>query len=372
MRWGRWSFVVAAALLGAHCAMPVSRLPQLPQNEIDAEQRLQQVAQMREYYGQLHRVDNTAFRIRIANVADCRDRVAAQIGIYAVTPQSLPRRYRNYAREALDITWARPTVISVADGSPGAQAGIIKGDEITAFDGELIPLTDTVTWMRKWITRHGAKPFEATVRRNSEDRTVTITPVIACAIPIVYVTADEINAYTDGEVIVIQSAMLDLCKTDAQLAHIVGHELAHANLGHIQKQQINMLIGAVGGTALDGGFLLGGISTGGAFRRELAKAGSLAYSVGFEREADYVGAYYAARAGYDLAGVEDVWRAVALKHPNDIHLGRTHPISPVRFLQLQKVAAEIADKRARGLPLTPDLRFVQSEQPPSPSGETAR
>jgi beta-barrel assembly-enhancing protease len=38
------------------------------------------------------------------------------------------------------------------------------------------------------------------------------------------------------------------------------------------------------------------------FTRELGRAGRLAFSVDFEREADYVGAYYAARAGYDLVG----------------------------------------------------------------------
>lgn len=352
--------------------MPVSRLPQLPESEIEAERRIQQIAQMRAYYEELHRVDSIAFRIRTANVADCTDHVAAQIGLYAVTPQSLPRRYRSYAREALDITWARPTVISVADGSPAAKAGIVKGDEIISLNGELIPLTDTIKWMRKWLTRNGTKPFEAVIRRAGEDQTVTITPAMGCSIPINYVTAEDANAATDGEQIIIQSGIVELAKTDAQLASIIGHELAHANLGHIQKQQINTLIGFAGGAAIDGGFFLGGISTGGAFRRELTKAGGRAHSVAFEREADYVGAYYIARAGYDLTGVEDFWRAMAMKNPDGIRLARTHPTSPVRFLQMQKVAAEIADKKARGVPLNPDLRFVQPEQPPSQSGEMIR
>jgi len=34
----------------------------------------------------------------------------------------------------------------------------------------------------------------------------------------------------------------------------------------------------------------------------------MAFSVGFEREADYGGAYYAARAGYEVAGAEEFWR----------------------------------------------------------------
>jgi hypothetical protein len=36
---------------------------------------------------------------------------------------------------------------------------------------------------------------------------------------------------------------------------------------------------------------------------------------------------------------------------------------------MQKAAAEIAGKQRRGLPLVPDLRFMQAEQPPMQSGE---
>jgi hypothetical protein len=366
LRWRRWSKAVASALVVAQCA-PVSRLPQLPKDEIDAELRRQQITHMRAYYSELHRVDTAAFRIRIANVADCGDRVAPHIGIYAATPQSLPRKYRSYAREALGLNWSRPTAISVVEGSPAAQAGIVKGDEITALNGALIPVTDTDDWIARKLIRNGVKPIEVTVHRNGEDFTATVTPVMGCAIPVVYVAKEETNAFTDGEKIVIQTGIVEVARTDAQLALIIGHELAHANLGHIEKQTINRLIGEASGLAIDGGFALGGISTGGAFRREFAKLGQLAYSVGFEREADYVGSYYAARAGYDLAGTEEVWREMGLKHPESIRFARTHPTTPTRFVQMQKVAAEIADKRARGVPLTPDLRFVEPEQPPMQS-----
>jgi len=104
-------------------------------------------------------------------------------------------------------------------------------------------------------------------------------------------------------------------------------------------------------------FAVGGIYTDGTFGRHLAKAGSLAYSVQFEREADYVGAYYAARAGYDLTGVEEFWRAMGAVHPDSIRFATDHPTTPTRFVQLREVAAEIADKKRRHLPLVPDLKF---------------
>jgi hypothetical protein len=84
--------------------------------------------------------------------------------------------------------------------------------------------------------------------------------------------------------------------------------------------------------------------------------------VAFEREADYVGAYYAARAGYDLTGAEHGWRDFGLLHPDRIRFAKTHPTTPVRFVQMQKVAAEIADKLRRQLPLEPELRFTNADR----------
>ena len=40
---------------------------------------------------------------------------------------------------------------------------------------------------------------------------------------------------------------------------------------------------------------------------------------------------------------------------------RTHPVTPVRFVQMQKVAAEIADKQRRNAPLVPELKAVEAE-----------
>jgi hypothetical protein len=350
--------------------MPDSRLPPLPQDEVSAETRRQQIAHIRDYYGQIHRLDTVAFRLRVANKADCKKWITPQVGLYAATPDSLPRKYRSYAREALAITWARPTLISVVEGSPAAHAGLRMGDEITAFNGEHIPTWGTTGWIAGWLVTNGLAPFQVDYRRDGEYLTTTMTPVMACAIPIELRIADEVNAATSDRKIVFNSAMLTASKTDAQLALTVGHELAHSNLGHLDKKRFNATLGNIGGTLIDSGFLLVGLPTRGAFGNQFEKAGAAAYSVRFEREADYVGAYYAARAGYELMGVEDIERTFALLHPDSILRETTHPTAPVRVVQLQKVAAEIADKKRRGLPLDPELRLVY--EPPSQSGETIR
>ena len=356
----RVALLCLLAFVAAGCA-PVSRLPDLDAKAVAAEQRREQIAQMRSYYAAIHRVDNVAFRLRVANRTFCKDRVSAQIGLYAVTPRSLPRHFRSFAAEALDVTWARPTVISVSDGSPAAQAGIRDHDELVALNGELISVTGTANWMGGWLKANGDKPLRVDLRRDGVNQTVTVTPVIACSVPINYVVNDEANASSGDKGITINSGIVALAKTDAQLATIIGHEMAHANLGHLEKQRFNAVIGFAGGLAIDAGIMAGGLPTNGVFTREFTRGGARAFSVQFEREADYVGAYYAARAGYDLAGTEELWWAFGQQSdPNSLRFAKTHPLAPVRFLQMRAVAAEIADKERRHLPLVPELKSAHA------------
>jgi predicted Zn-dependent protease len=135
--------------------------------------------------------------------------------------------------------------------------------------------------------------------------------------------------------------------------------MAHVFMGHHQKKQFNTALGTIGGTLVDGGLLLAGMSTGGEFGKQFGKAGAAAYSPAFESEADYVGAYYATRAGYDVAGAEEIWFAMGVNHPEGIRFTASHPATPIRFVQMKKVAEEIADKKRRGLPLVPELRSIE-------------
>jgi hypothetical protein len=354
----RWLVLSAGVWLCAACT-PSAKLPALAEDEIAAERRVQEIAQLRDYYGQLHRLDTVAFRIRTANQSFCKDWVSAQIGLFAATPRSLPRKFQAYTAEALGLRWVRATVISVVDGSPAANAGIVNGDELVSFNGEPVPTTGTMGWMGGFLKFNGERPVTVILRRDEAEQTLVVKPVIGCAIPIDLEINADANAETSPKKIVIQSGVLRISNTDAELALIVGHELAHSTLDHYSKKTMNGYIGAFGGALVDGGFLLGGIYTGNAFSNHFERAGMMAFSVGFEREADYVGAYYAARAGYDIAGAERIWRAMSLENPRSIRSATTHPTSPVRYLQMRKVAEEIADKKRRNLLLMPELKVVQ-------------
>src|SRR5262245_14398096 len=186
---------------------------------------------------------------------------------------------------------------------------------------------------------------------------------MGCAVP-VFLTANQgTNAITDGKRIAVYSGILRLAQTDAELAAVVAHELAHVTMRHIQKGEQNrvagMLGGFIGGLAMDlkagvDAGLKGQITTEAKHTREMMQG--KAFAMDFEREADYVGLYYVARAGYDIAGAERIWRALAQENPRQIFYAGMHPTTPERVVLLQKTAQEIAEKRRHNQPLDPEQK----------------
>ncbi len=88
-----------------------------------------------------------------------------------------------------------------------------------------------------------------------------------------------------------------------------------------------------------------------------ANYGARANSQDYESEADYVGTYYAARAGYNVENAADVIRRFAVLDPNAIHLrGGTYPSTALRFLAIEETAREIRNKQVAGGAVVPNLR----------------
>lgn len=164
----------------------------------------------------------------------------------------------------------------------------------------------------------------------------------------------EINAHTDGEKIIISQKMLDFINTNNELALVVGHELAHAALGHVGKLTQNAALGQIGGFAVDQLLASAGVSTGGQFSSLGGGLAQQRYSIPFEQEADYVGMYFMARAGFDTAGAAQFWRRMAANDARAITQRSSHPTSPERFIAIERTRKEIAAKKAAGEPLVPN------------------
>lgn len=163
------------------------------------------------------------------------------------------------------------------------------------------------------------------------------------------------NAWADGRRIVVTPALMRETKNEDELAFIVSHEMAHNMMGHVTSGQTNALIGSILGVAVDALVASQGVSTGGAFSNMGGNLGQLVYSPAFEQEADYVGLYIMARAGYNIHRAPDYWRRDSIKHEKAIYMTTTHPTNPARFISMQKTIAEIDKKRKQRKPLMPEM-----------------
>ena len=145
--------------------------------------------------------------------------------------------------------------------------------------------------------------------------------------------------------------MVRFAKSDDELALIYGHEMAHILRNHIEAKKQNAGVGVLVGLIISA-------FTGMNVAEITRDIGTKAWSQDFESEADYVGAYLTARAGYDVSGAAQFMRRLATLHPEAIHgrRGATHPSTVNRYLVLQQAADEIAQKKAAGLDLLPNLK----------------
>ena len=163
--------------------------------------------------------------------------------------------------------------------------------------------------------------------RGAEVITLRVTPEETCAYQLLLVDGDEINAAADGRTIYLNRGMLRFVRTDEELALVLGHELAHNAMRHIEAMQTNAMMGTVGGAALDILAAAGGANTGGAFADAGGDIGRMMFSQAFESEADYVGLYFTARAGFDTTDVESFWRRMAAENPLGIRFAYSHTYS---------------------------------------------
>lgn len=164
------------------------------------------------------------------------------------------------------------------------------------------------------------------------------------------------NAYQtrgkDGRpVIVVTSTLLRQMQSDDEIAFVVSHEAAHHIARHLEFQARNQMVtaAAVGGlVAVLGGPDISQDVVDNAMQAG-AYVGGRAYSQKYELEADWLGAFITARAGYDPERGAQIFSRPALSSSGGPVLLATHPASPQRQGLISTAAQEIRRQQAAGL-----------------------
>ncbi|PZQ46664.1 MAG: peptidase M48 [Rhodovulum sulfidophilum] len=152
--------------------------------------------------------------------------------------------------------------------------------------------------------------------------------------------------------IVMSAALLGQMTDDDEIAFVLSHEASHQIADHLSKQQRQQTFGALvfGGLAAAAGQYGGAPASDAQIRQAMdmgAFFGGRAYSQTYELEADTLGAFIAARAGYDPARGARIFQSPALAGGGG--LLATHPASEARMRVIDAAAAEIRRQEALGL-----------------------
>jgi predicted Zn-dependent protease len=122
----------------------------------------------------------------------------------------------------------------------------------------------------------------------------------------------EINAFAlPGGPIWVNRGAIEAAGTEAQLAGVLAHEIAHVSERHSAQQLSNVIVANLGLSLL--GALLGnsgGATAANIAARYVASGAFLKFSRDDEREADRVGARIMARAGWDPRGMIELLQAI--------------------------------------------------------------
>lgn len=163
--------------------------------------------------------------------------------------------------------------------------------------------------------------------------------------------------------IVVGARLLDQMQSNDEIAFVLSHEASHHITRHLSKQQQSQMLGAL----ILGGLVAatGASSDPAANQRAIEDAmnigafvGGRAWSQDFELEADWLGAFIAARAGFDPERGAAVFARPALASSGGPVILSTHPPSPQRTALAARAGAEIRRQQAAGL--VPRPAYAQS------------
>lgn len=333
--------LLLASVLLFGCA-PSLPTPQVSREYVEAERLRQRQLALFAHLDRLKRLLGVWERLLTGSSAFCKThRPVYGFSVHDRTcyreedVRLLSERYR--VGEGITVWYVNPEL-------PAGKAGLRPNDRILKVNSK------EPKGIREFLEAlKGAYSAELLVERDGEVFTVRLQAEKGCDYEVFLVQDDSVNAWAaPGGRVCVTTGLMRFIKDDDELAFVVGHELSHHILGHLAKKTVNVLLGTVLDILVS---VAGGIPTQGVFQQ----LGALVFSEEFEKEADYLGTYLAARAGYDVKKAPDFWRRMAVEFPQAISKAflSSHPSTPERFALVEKAVQEIELKRQKGEELVP-------------------
>lgn len=279
------------------------------------------------------RLATIAYRLTTTNAPLCRDRQPATgLVVHAIDQYDADSR----AAARAVFGFAAPVgVEAVVAGSPAATAGIVANDALVAVDDhpfatEPAPVATSATRdaaIDLLAAQPTAAPLRLSILRGDQPRTIPVPALVACRAAFEILLGPKMTAESDGRIVQIGVRFFERY-TDAEVAVVVAHELAHIVLRHRARLEA---------AGVEWGMMAEIGRNGRLFRRT-------------ENEADLLGLHLLRNAGYDPQSAPTFWRTHGRDIDNGLFRSRSHPSSKARA---DTLAAAIA-----ALPADAPLPYV--------------
>jgi hypothetical protein len=304
-------------------------------------------AALRNMIAMQDRLFKVAAPLLTSNVPLCKGNARYLLGFTAKNKYSFSASMAN-AAQSLGYD-DRLKITDVLPGSGAAHNDVQRGDYLISAGDRPIPQGEnaerlTASVLQPLIASH--LPIKLGLQRGTAQTTANVPLTLACAFSIELGNADIVNAYSDGQRVLVTRGMMNFASTDEELAYLIARELAHNALAHPGRQKMVKTIGGVidnlTRTKPDPTTLAG-------------TGGILPYGQDMDAAADTLALYMLARAGYSIDNAPRFWQRLATQYPVSVPNGYTaiHPSTAYRLAMIGKVTQIINAKKAAGKPLTP-------------------
>jgi len=188
------------------------------------------------------RVASAAYRLSVAGQARCWTMSAPQPGfvLHSLAQYAL----RDRAEAASNYgSGQHIAVMTVVPRSPAERAGLMANDELISVNGIVldggggsVPSRAPVERAEKIIAEEMRKGVVTlSVSGPGGEREVRLAADLGCPSRVELVPDSHVNAWADGERVVVTTGILDQCRTDDELALVIAHEMAHNILHHRRR-----------------------------------------------------------------------------------------------------------------------------------------
>lgn len=140
----------------------------------------------------------------------------------------------------------------------------------------------------------------------------------------ILIDRNSFNAFTTGGTYIVVHSGLMQQLNDAEVAAVVGHEIAHTVANHVGERQTTQQLSALASSAAR------------------QKGFQAAYTHELEREADRIGVLYSALAGYDPYAATRIWQRQFKEQGNARSLfAHDHPVNAERAAETKILASKV-------------------------------